>query len=242
MYSHVCLFAILSHLTVEPTDTSDVLGDKLSYHWSRSRLAAQQKAAKLAPSTDPEKLPRPSLFAAVARAYGGPYLIASALKLGNDCLSFAQPQLLRLLLRFIASYRTDSPDPVSMRAAKRAVSPARAVTLNTNSSMLVLKCVMHHVPGHRGSCDCVDDVRGRLRPNCAPAPVFRPWIQDGYVIDTFCSNLVVFCIHVDSFAFPCPYQVCESSRASSSSSTRKRSSFPTAKSRDERRETSSTFR
>ncbi|KAK7030741.1 P-loop containing nucleoside triphosphate hydrolase protein [Favolaschia claudopus] len=50
-------------------------------------------------------------------AYGGPFLLAAFLKILQDCLAFVQPQLLRLLLAYIARYQdarfTDSrPNPL----------------------------------------------------------------------------------------------------------------------------------
>ena len=92
---------------VEPTDQSDVLGERLAHNWAISRKRAHAKAS----SND--KPVHPSLFLALARSFGGPYMMASLFKLCNDLLSFSQPQLLRLLLKFVASYRTDTPDPVS---------------------------------------------------------------------------------------------------------------------------------
>jgi ATP-binding cassette, subfamily C (CFTR/MRP), member 1 len=46
----------------------------------------------------------PSLWIAIFRAYGGPYALAAVFKIGNDLAAFAQPQLLRFLIAFVASY------------------------------------------------------------------------------------------------------------------------------------------
>ncbi|TFY83303.1 hypothetical protein EWM64_g713 [Hericium alpestre] len=55
-----------------------------------------------------------SLWMALFAAYGGPYMVAAALKLTQDCLAFLQPQLLRLFLSYISKYQSshseDSPE------------------------------------------------------------------------------------------------------------------------------------
>ena len=38
-------------------------------------------------------------------------MTAAIFKLLQDCLSFAQPQLLRRLLIFVSTYTTDTPEP-----------------------------------------------------------------------------------------------------------------------------------
>ncbi|KJR80768.1 uncharacterized protein SPSK_04818 [Sporothrix schenckii 1099-18] len=57
------------------------------------------------------KKARPSLWIAAFRAYGGPYSMAALFKIGNDLSAFAQPQLLRFLIAFVASYKTPEPQP-----------------------------------------------------------------------------------------------------------------------------------
>ncbi|KAI1393759.1 P-loop containing nucleoside triphosphate hydrolase protein [Hypoxylon trugodes] len=47
---------------------------------------------------------RPSLWIALFRAYGTPYLIASIFKVITDMAAFTQPQLLRYLISFVKSY------------------------------------------------------------------------------------------------------------------------------------------
>lgn len=49
----------------------------------------------------------PSLWFAMFRGFTGPYLRGSMIKTLSDALSFAQPQLLRLLISFVDSYRGD---------------------------------------------------------------------------------------------------------------------------------------
>lgn len=59
----------------------------------------------------------PSLWLAMFRAFGGPYFRGAVIKTGSDVLNFVQPQLLRLLIAFVYSYRTDHPQPVVRGAA-----------------------------------------------------------------------------------------------------------------------------
>ncbi|EAA28910.1 hypothetical protein GE21DRAFT_4891 [Neurospora crassa] len=64
------------------------------------------------------KKKKPSLWLALFRAYGGPYILAAFFKIGNDLSAFAQPQLLRYLISFIDSYREgQEPQPVIKGAA-----------------------------------------------------------------------------------------------------------------------------
>ena len=60
---------------------------------------------------------RPSLWIAMFRAFGGPYFRGACFKTVGDCLNFVQPQLLRLLISFVDSYRTDQPQPAIRGAA-----------------------------------------------------------------------------------------------------------------------------
>jgi ABC-type multidrug transport system fused ATPase/permease subunit len=54
----------------------------------------------------------PSLWLALFKAFGGPYMRGAIIKSGSDMLAFVQPQLLRYLIAFIDSYRTPDPQPV----------------------------------------------------------------------------------------------------------------------------------
>ena len=51
----------------------------------------------------------PSLWLALLRSYGGPFLRGAVFKSASDVLQFVQPQLLRLLIDFVDSYRSDQP-------------------------------------------------------------------------------------------------------------------------------------
>ncbi|KAK0621526.1 P-loop containing nucleoside triphosphate hydrolase protein [Bombardia bombarda] len=65
-----------------------------------------------------ENRKRPSLWLAIWHAYSGPYILAGFFKIGNDLSAFSQPQLLRLLISFIDSYREgQEPQPVIKGAA-----------------------------------------------------------------------------------------------------------------------------
>lgn len=118
-------------LPVVPSDHADVLSSRLAAEWSLARERAHANST-------PSKPVKPSLFRALAGAYGGPYFVAAIFKLVNDCLSFSQPQLLRLLLKFVASYRTETPDPVSCtRHAVNASSQSRTSRLTLLFVLLV---------------------------------------------------------------------------------------------------------
>ncbi|PHH87585.1 hypothetical protein CDD83_8663 [Cordyceps sp. RAO-2017] len=54
----------------------------------------------------------PSLWLAMFRAYGGPYAMAAVFKVGNDVAQYLQPQLLRLIIAFVESYRGPEPQPI----------------------------------------------------------------------------------------------------------------------------------
>jgi ABC-type multidrug transport system fused ATPase/permease subunit len=60
---------------------------------------------------------RPSLWLAMFRAFGAPYFRGAVIKTASDVLNFAQPQLLRLLISYVDSHRTDNPQPVARGAA-----------------------------------------------------------------------------------------------------------------------------
>ena len=78
----------------------------------------------------------PSLWMALFRGFTGPYLRGSMIKTLRDALSFAQPQLLRLLISFIESYRGNNPNPqpiirgAAIALAMFAVSVSQTVCLH----------------------------------------------------------------------------------------------------------------
>ena len=75
-------------------DTTRTTSEALEHTWERE---LQKK--------------KPSLWLALFKAFGGSYARGALVKAGSDCLAFVQPQLLRLLIGFIDSYRTDNPQP-----------------------------------------------------------------------------------------------------------------------------------
>ncbi|KAG2214416.1 hypothetical protein INT47_000972 [Mucor saturninus] len=57
------------------------------------------------------KKERPSLFLALVKSIGGPFLFAAVLKAIQDILQFTQPLLLRELMGWVTSYLTNEPEP-----------------------------------------------------------------------------------------------------------------------------------
>ncbi|KAG8166171.1 hypothetical protein KVR01_004723 [Diaporthe batatas] len=55
---------------------------------------------------------RPSLWVALFHAYGAQYALAGVFKIMNDISAFVQPQLLRFLITWVASYEGNEPEPV----------------------------------------------------------------------------------------------------------------------------------
>ncbi|KAK2768155.1 hypothetical protein FQN54_000007 [Arachnomyces sp. PD_36] len=76
-------------------DTTQVTGSQIEGVWNKEL-----------------KKKKPSLWIALFKAFGGPYLRGGIIKTGSDVLAFIQPQLLRLLIQFIDSYRYPDPQPV----------------------------------------------------------------------------------------------------------------------------------
>ncbi|KAL6250098.1 ATP-binding cassette glutathione S-conjugate transporter ycf1 [Rhinocladiella similis] len=73
---------------LRPRDSTKATGDLLQQAWE---IELEKK--------------RPNLWIALARAFGGPYIRGALIKTISDMLAFVQPQLLRLLIRFVDSYR-----------------------------------------------------------------------------------------------------------------------------------------
>ncbi|RMZ91424.1 hypothetical protein DV736_g1341, partial [Chaetothyriales sp. CBS 134916] len=99
-------------------DTTKVTGDQLQAAWD---IELKKK--------------KPSLWIALARAFGGPYLRAACIKTISDCLSFVQPQLLRLLISFVDSYRKgNEPQPaisgIAIAFAMFATSVCQTIALH----------------------------------------------------------------------------------------------------------------
>ncbi|KAL8710947.1 MAG: hypothetical protein Q9220_004546 [cf. Caloplaca sp. 1 TL-2023] len=64
----------------------------------------------------------PSLWIALFRGFGGPYFRATFIKTISDALAFVQPQLLRLLISFVDSYRNGQEHQPVIRGAAIAIA------------------------------------------------------------------------------------------------------------------------
>ncbi|GAA6024113.1 hypothetical protein JCM10207_003170 [Rhodosporidiobolus poonsookiae] len=89
-----------------PDDHTHRLSRRLELAWKKSKIAAAR-------SSPAQKKKKPSLLRALGRAYGGPFFVAAILKLVQDTLAFAQPLLLKRLLRFFASFGTRHGEPAA---------------------------------------------------------------------------------------------------------------------------------
>jgi ATP-binding cassette, subfamily C (CFTR/MRP), member 1 len=103
---------------LRPRDTTKATGELLQSAWD---IELEKK--------------RPNLWIALARAFGGPYLRGALIKTISDSLAFVQPQLLRLLITFVYSYRNgNEPQPairgVSIALAMFATSVCQTAALH----------------------------------------------------------------------------------------------------------------
>ncbi|PQE11407.1 abc metal ion transporter protein [Rutstroemia sp. NJR-2017a BVV2] len=77
---------------------------------------------------------KPSLWLAIFSSFKGPYLRGTLFKICSDSVAFIQPQLLRLLIEWVKTYKTDKPDPVirgaAIALAMFAVSVTQTIALN----------------------------------------------------------------------------------------------------------------
>ncbi|EEP79365.1 hypothetical protein UREG_04211 [Uncinocarpus reesii 1704] len=98
-------------------DTTRVTGDQLGKVWEQE---LQKK--------------RPSLWRALFKAFSGPYVRGALVKTWSDIFAFAQPQLLRLLISFVESYRGSNPQPaargVAIAVAMFAASVVQTICLH----------------------------------------------------------------------------------------------------------------
>ncbi|ERF69196.1 hypothetical protein EPUS_01153 [Endocarpon pusillum Z07020] len=86
---------------LRPRDTTKVTGAALQEAW-----------------TNELEKKHPSLWLALFRAFSGPYFRGALIKTISDALAFVQPQLLRLIITFVDSYRHgDEPQPAIRGAA-----------------------------------------------------------------------------------------------------------------------------
>ncbi|CED82203.1 metal resistance protein ycf1 [Phaffia rhodozyma] len=117
---------------LDPNDKADVLGEKLYKNWEAARV--KHHAQHPVKQVEGQKAKHPSLFVVLAKSYGGPYLTATVLKILNDLLSFTQPQLLRLLLRYVATYQTSTPAPAIQGIA---------ISLTMFLAAVIQTCLLH---------------------------------------------------------------------------------------------------
>lgn len=81
--------------SLRKSDTTHTTGDKFGKAWE-TQLQSKN----------------PSIWIALFRAFGGAYFRGALFKVVHDILAFVQPQLLRLLISFVASYNFgDHPQP-----------------------------------------------------------------------------------------------------------------------------------
>lgn len=101
---------------------------------SRDTTKATGSNFKTAWDYELEHHKHPSLWMAIFRAFSGPYFRGALFKVVSDSLAFVQPQLLRLLIKFVASYKTEDPEPVTRGAtialAMFAVSVGQTTALH----------------------------------------------------------------------------------------------------------------
>ncbi|KAI1501258.1 P-loop containing nucleoside triphosphate hydrolase protein [Biscogniauxia marginata] len=75
---------------------------------------------------------RPSLWVALFKAYGGPYMVATIFKIINDLAAFAQPQLLRYLISFVDSYSEGKVPQPPVKGAAIAIAMFFVAILQTS--------------------------------------------------------------------------------------------------------------
>lgn len=101
------------------TDTTKTTGDAFERAWQYEL----------------EHRKKPNLWIAMLRAYGGPYAVAAIFKIGNDISQYIQPQLLRVLIAWVKSYKKGGePEPVIKGAA---IALAMFATAIFQTSMVV---------------------------------------------------------------------------------------------------------
>ena len=74
---------------------------------------------------------RPNLWLALFRAYGGPYMLATVFKIVNDLSAFSQPQLLRFLIAFVASWEEGNVPEPPIKGAAIAIAMFGVAVLQT---------------------------------------------------------------------------------------------------------------
>lgn len=86
-------------------DTTKATGEELQEKWN-----------------DELKKKKPNLWIALARSFGGPYFRGACIKTISDTLGYVQPQLLRLLISFVDSYRPGNEAQPAIRGVAIAIA------------------------------------------------------------------------------------------------------------------------
>ncbi|KAG9239762.1 P-loop containing nucleoside triphosphate hydrolase protein [Amylocarpus encephaloides] len=79
----------------------------------------------------------PSLWMAIFRSFSGPYFRGALFKIISDTSAFIQPQLLRLLITFVDSYRPGNPNP------PQAVIKGAAIALGMATVSITQTIALH---------------------------------------------------------------------------------------------------
>lgn len=95
-------------------DTTEATGNALQEAWNRQL-----------------RKKRPSLWLALFQGFGGPYYRGAMIKFLSDILSFLQPQLLRLIISFVDSYRDGNEPQPAIRGAAIALAMFAASVCQT---------------------------------------------------------------------------------------------------------------
>ena len=115
-YEYADIFSVLTFSWMTPMMkygynnflTQDDLWDLRQRDTTRTTVATLENAWE---QELQKKKKKPSLWLALFKSFGGSYARGALIKCGSDVLAFVQPQLLRILINFIDSYRTSEPQP-----------------------------------------------------------------------------------------------------------------------------------
>lgn len=108
---------------LQPSDKTSIAGDRFEKAWQY-----ELKHRK-----------NPSLWLALFKAYGLPYLLASVFKVLNDLAAFSQPQLLRYLIAFCASYEEERMEQPVVKGAAIAIAMFFVACLQT---AMIVRCLI----------------------------------------------------------------------------------------------------
>jgi hypothetical protein len=88
---------------------------------------------------------KPSLWLALFKAHGGPYLGAAVFKIINDLAAFTQPQLLRYLISFVDSYGEDKVPQPPIKGAAIAIAMFFVAALQTTMIVSIAFSFLGHI-------------------------------------------------------------------------------------------------